>query len=193
MDADLVALDRINGGDDQGIVDLMNRHRESVFRFVFRFVRNEADAAELTEETFMRVFQNAGKYQAKAKVLTWICTIAGNLCRDFIRKNKKYRGDLSLQTPVGDSGQVTLGDSIASANLSPGDAAVSNELLLAIEESIYRLPHKLKFPFIFCVLEGRTYDECAAALSSNRKTVEMRIYRARKCLREELSERSRNR
>lgn len=188
MDTDLLAIQRIREGDDQGLVDLMERHRDSVFRFVYRFVLNEADAAELTEETFFRVFQNAGKYRPKAKVATWIFAIAGNLCRDFLRRSKKRRGDLSLDASLGDSVELTRGDRIASPDRDPEERAIANEALAAIEAAIYALPHALKFPFIYCVLEGNSYDDCAETLGSNRKTVEMRIYRARKLLREGLAE-----
>jgi RNA polymerase sigma-70 factor (ECF subfamily) len=55
-----------------------------------------------------------------------------------------------------------------------------------VNAQILKLPDRIKFPFVFCVLEGHSYDECAAVLKTNRKTVETRIYRARKLLREAL-------
>jgi len=70
----------------------------------------------------------------------------------------------------------------------PEETTRSNESLKAIEAAIQTLPHKLRFPFIFCILEGNSYDACAEVLKTNRKTVETRIYRARKQLREALSE-----
>lgn len=188
MDADLPALERIREGDEQGLSDLMDSHRESVFRFVYRFVRNEADAADLTEETFFRVYQNAGKYRPKAKVVTWIFAIAGNLCRDFLRKNKKRSGELSLSSPMGEPGKVGLERSLPSEDRDPEQTAMANEAIAAIETAIQSLPYKLSFPFVFCVLEGNSYDDCAEALGANRKTIEMRIYRARKLLREGLAE-----
>ncbi len=188
MDTDLRAIERIQQGDEQGLVELMELHRDSVFRFCFRFVSNEADAAELAEETFVRVYQNAHRFRPKAKVVTWMFSIAGNLCRDALRKRKKHRNDISLNSPVSLSEGMELAEKVASKDRSPEENAVTNEALAAIEAAIRSLPHALKFPFIYCVLEGNSYDDCAEALGTNRKTVEMRIYRARKLLRNELAE-----
>lgn len=186
MDDDLREIERVQSGDEQGLVVLMQRHREAVFRFCYRFVSNEADAAELTEETFVRVFQNAGRFRPKAKVVTWIFSIAGNLCRDSLRRGKKRRNDISLSSRFQDAENLELVDSIESEEHTPEQVASSNEALSAIETAIDELPHKLKFPFVFCVLEEHSYDDCAEVLNTNRKTVEMRIYRARKSLRDSL-------
>lgn len=186
-DPDLHALERVRKGEEQGLIDLMARHREPLFRFVYRFVHNEADAAELTEETFFRVYRKVNTYRPRAKVSTWMYAIASNLCRDFLRREKKRRGDLSLQRPVDADRKRDLGDRLASDAPDPEAAAVSHETLAAVEEAIHALPHRLKIPFVFCVLEGHAYDVCAEMLGVNRKTVETRIYRARLRLRKALA------
>ena len=161
----------------------MERHRESIFGFCFRFVPNETDAADLTEETFVRVFQNASKFRPRAKVVTWIFSIAGNLCRDFLRRSKRRRNDVSLSSQVPGADGLQLVDVVESKERSPEQDAVTSEALCAIETAIDELPHTLKFPFIFCVLEEHSYEDCTEVLNTNRKTVEMRIYRARKVFR----------
>lgn len=188
MDRDFWAIRRVKSGDENGLVELMERHRESVFRFCYRFVANETDAADLTEETFVRVFQNAAKFRPRAKVVTWLFSIAGNLCRDFLRRGKKRRNDVSLSSRLPDAENLELADSIESKESTPEQVAIANESLAAIEMAIEELPYKLKMPFIFCVLEGHSYDDCAEVLDTNRKTVEMRIYRARNLLKKELAE-----
>ncbi len=187
MDADLLSIQKIQQGEEAGLQELMARHREALFRFVYRYVKNEADAGALTEETFFRVYQKAGSFQPKAKVSTWMFSIAGNLCRDFIRRNRKRRGDLSLNAPVPGAENLEQAHAFAADGPNPGETATSNEALRSVERAIHALPHKLKFPFIFCVLEDHSYDACAEILGTNRKTVETRIYRARKRLRAELT------
>jgi RNA polymerase sigma-70 factor (ECF subfamily) len=188
VDADYRSLQKIQRGEEAGLRELMERHREALFRFIFRFVRNEADAAELTEATFLRVYRHAGRFQPRAKVVTWIFSIAGNLCRDFLRKSKKRAGDLSLNAPVGGGDGRAVEASFSSGIGNPEDNAVSREELAAIETAIHKLPHKLKFPFITCVLEEHSYDACAEMLGTTRKAVETRIYRARKRLQQELAD-----
>lgn len=187
MDADFLSIKKIQQGEEAGLVELMSRHRESLFRFVYRYVANEADAADLTEETFFRVYEKADRFRPNAKVTTWMFTIAGNLCRDFIRKNKKRSWDLSLDAEVGDQTGATIMGAFASDSNDPSEAASVKETTGDIQKAVMRLPQKLKFPFIFCILEDNSYDECAEVLKTSRKTVETRIYRARKILREELS------
>ena len=188
IDADLKSLEKIQRGDESGLTELMSRHRDALFHFIYRYVANEADAAELTEETFFRVYQNANRFQPKAKVVTWIFSIAGNLCRDSIRKNKKRRGDLSLDAEIAGTSGVQRGDTFTSDSRNPSESTISNEALAGVHAEIFALPHKLKFPFIFCILEDNSYDACAEVLKTSRKTVETRIYRARKLLREKLSD-----
>jgi RNA polymerase sigma-70 factor (ECF subfamily) len=113
--------------------------------------------------------------------------IAGNLCRDFLRKQRKRRGEFSLQTPLGQDSGFTIQDTFSDTAATPDEVANSNEKLATIEHAIDQLPHKLKLPFITCTLEGHSYDECAEIIGSNRKTVETRIYRARKMLQSQLS------
>lgn len=177
MDADLQSIQLILDGDVAGLKDLMQRYKEAVYRMAFRYMGNAEDAAEIAEDVFYRVFQKAHSYRQKAAVKTWIFTIAANVCRDALRKRRKHRFVDLL------SEEETL-DSLASNAATPKEAQVQKEMLAAIERALYELPHKLRFPFVYCILEENSYRECASVLGCSEKTVEMRIYRARLRLRE---------
>lgn len=187
MDEDLPFLELIQVGDDRGLVELMDRHKVAVFRFIIRYVGNETDAADLTEETFYRVYLKASKFRPKAKVRTWIFAIAANLSRDHIRRQVKLNKNVSLNAGIDqDSDGPTL-EVFSDSRAGPVEESFSRESLQEIESAIQSLPEKLKFPFIFCVLEENSYDECGEVLKVNRKTVETRIYRARQHLRKSLA------
>jgi RNA polymerase sigma-70 factor (ECF subfamily) len=160
-----------------------------VFRFAFRYLGNESDSEEVTGDTFFRVFRNAARFTPKASVKTWIFTIALNLSRDRLRKGKKQKRQVSFEdlSRSEKSGNDPL-EAIDSKEPSPSEQAQSNEGLAQIQHCIGLLPEKLRFPFIFCVLEHHSYDECATILNTNRKTVETRIYRARQTLKAILEE-----
>ena len=66
-DPDLALVRALQAGEDQALETLMERHQEGVFRFVFRFIANEAEAIELTEEAFVRAYFNIGKFRPTAK------------------------------------------------------------------------------------------------------------------------------
>lgn len=95
-DEDFQSMTRIREGDEQGLIHLMEKYRETVFRVAMRYADNESDAAELTVDTFHRVYKNAHRFKPTAKVRTWIFSITENLCRDFLRKNKKFKKTVSL-------------------------------------------------------------------------------------------------
>lgn len=188
-DDDIRLIQTIARGDERGLIPLMERYREPVFRFAYRYLGNEADCAEITEETFFRVYQKAHRYAPRATVKTWIFSIALNLCRDRLRRRKKFRGQVSLDTPLNPEreGESLLGV-IDSGSADPHAELHTSDMIRRVNAQVQKLPEKLKFPFVFCVLEEHSYDECAAILKTTTKTVETRIYRARRWLREKLAD-----
>jgi len=187
VDEDLQYLSEVALGDEKALVKLMDRHKESLFHFALRYIGNEADAAEITENTFYRVFQKAHTFKPKSKVKTWIFSIALNLCRDALRKQKKHRLTISLDTTVTkNESEQSLHEKIQSAEPDPARESVSSDEIQMIETAIQRLPDKLRFPFVFCALESHSHSECGQILKCGAKTVEMRIYRARKRIQEVL-------
>jgi len=180
MDDDLKTIQAIGTGDEAALAELMDRYREPIFRLAYRYVGNPTDAASLTEETFVKVYFNARKYRARASVKSWIFAIAGNLCRDFLRRERRSRKSVSLSTVIeGHDESITLGDTISDVESNTADSMEGKEQLAEIHAAIQDLPEKLRFPFIFCVLEGHSHKDAAAVLKTTRKTVESRVYRAR--------------
>lgn len=189
MDDDLPAIQSIQQGREAGLIELMRTYREPVFRLAYRYVHSEADAADLAQATFIKVWKKADQFRPKGKVKSWIFSIAANLCRDHLRR-QKYRWGTILPPAQEIPQQAAQGSS--PAHEAPSTQMQSSESLQIIETAIASLPDKLKCPFIFCVLEDHAYDECAEILHTNRKTVETRIYRARKRLREQLASEASN-
>ena len=181
MDPDIELIHLLKEGDESALKELMSRHKQAVFHFVLRFTGNETDAAELTEETFVKVYFGAPKFRPRAKVKTWIFTIASNLCKDHFRKHKKRRLE-SLDSINSEEGRSSLYDQVPSGEQSADDEASTNELEGFLHEQIRALPEKLRVPFIHCVLEEESHEDCAQVLGTTSKTVETRIYRARKKL-----------
>lgn len=189
-DPDKLLLEGVADGSEESLRELMARHKEKVFRYVYRVLRNEADAADVVAATFVRVYRSAGRFQPRAKVSTWIYTIATNLCRDHLRREKRRRLFRSLfetrQVADGGEGGV-LADTIAADDLSAPQVLEQSECLAQLRALINALPLKLKQPFILCVLEDHSQKDCARILGVSEKTVETRIYRARKLLQHQLA------
>lgn len=181
MDEDLDAITAVRDGDEAGLVALMQRYREPVFRFAYRYAGNATDAQWLTEETFAKVYFNASKFKPSGSVKSWIFAIAANHCRDFLRREKRRRSALSLSSAASEGGP-TVEETLPDPKRDAAASAMEEERLEEIRQAIQSLPEKLRFPFVFCVLEDHSQEEAAAVLGTSRKTVELRIYRARKIL-----------
>src|SRR5258708_25202197 len=87
---DALDMARLAAGHDAALNDLMARHAEKVFHYLIRQLQNETEAEELAQETFVRVYQNRGRYDPRARFSTWLYTIATNLARDRWRWRRRH-------------------------------------------------------------------------------------------------------
>ncbi|MDA0767292.1 MAG: RNA polymerase sigma factor [Verrucomicrobia bacterium] len=185
-DPDVSCLTAVRNGDGSGLDELMRRHGEALHRFIFRYTYNAQDAADLTQETFLRVFRKAASYMPTARVKTWIYTIALNLCRDRARRAKHIKWIPFLSTQRTENSRCGLEDTLPDDRPDPGDSTSQLELATAITEAIATLPEKLRAPFALCVLDDLPHAAAGEILKLSAKSVEVRIYRARQRLREVL-------
>lgn len=180
MDPDLPLLQALQEGDDSALTELMNRHRDALYYFAFRYIRNEALARDIVQETFVRVYFNAAKLKPTNSVKTWLYTVALNLCRDQIRRKATRREAYSLDapTPEGQSGSSAVEDtsSVPNAQAERGDRYA------LLQHAIDRLPAKLRDALILFSLEGKSQKEAADILGTSSKTLELRVYRAKQKL-----------
>jgi RNA polymerase sigma factor (sigma-70 family) len=165
-DSDLVLVQALQDGKDRAMDDLMNRHREGLFRFVLRYVRNETDALELTMETFVRAYFSIGKFKPRARFATWLYQIALNLCRDHLR-SRAYR--YSQQTVSFDAPEEDNQDpgALLASERTPDKTTDRREELLALEQAINELPEELKNVFILTALEERQQLDVAELLGTS--------------------------
>ena len=185
-DPDLALVQDLQAGQDRALNSLMDRHREGLFRFVLRQVHNEADALELTMETFVRAYFNIGKFWPAARFVTWLYQIALNLCRDYLR-SRAYQYSLqttSFDAPGEEGGDPSL---LLATGRRPDQRADRREELIALEKAISELPEDLRNAFILSALEDRQQAETAELLGVSPKAVETRVYRARKLLLEKMN------
>lgn len=172
---------QLRKGNHEAFDEIMFRYKEQLYSFICRYVVDRDEAYDLLQETFLNVFQKIHLYDYDKKFSTWLFQIALNKCRDWGRK-QKLRRVISFMSHD-DSNQNTdfIGD-IDDHAVNPEQTYIIKSELETVAKAIGMLPHKLKTPLIMCSLNGMSYEECAVILSVSTKTVEMRIYRARKRL-----------
>ena len=181
-DPDLSLIQDLQQGRDSALDELMLRHKEPLFRFIYRYVLNQEEAEDLLQETFVRVYFKRDQFRPTAKFTTWLYQIALNLCRDHARSHAGKQQRLTESLVVrSDEGDERERDAVA-VHANPADIAQANEELVALEQAIQSLPHDLKTALILVTLENRSQKECADLLGITVKAVETRVYRARKVL-----------
>jgi RNA polymerase sigma factor (sigma-70 family) len=186
-DPDLALVQALQAGEDRALNTLIDRHRQGLFRFVFRHITNEADAIELTQEAFVRAYFNIEKFRPTAKFVTWLYHIALNLCRDYARSQAYRYLSQTLSTDVSvkeNKGQRPL----LSNQLWPDQQTQDREKLRAVEKAISELSQDLRNPLILTALDGRSYADTGELLGISPKAVEMKVYRARKLLLKKMGE-----
>jgi RNA polymerase sigma factor (sigma-70 family) len=185
-DSDLGLVQALHAGDDLALNALMDRHRDGLFRFVFRHVPNEADALELTQEVFVRAYFNIRKFKPTAKFVTWLYRIALNLCRDHSRSRAYHcsQKTISADAPIQGNGDAMQ---LWSTDRGPAHETAVREELNALERAIHELPEEFKSSLILTAIEGLSYAEAAEVLGLSEKAVGMKVYRARKLLLEKMN------
>lgn len=184
MDPDLPLIQALQAGDDSALNELIQRHREPLFRFAFRFLRDETAARDIVQETFVRIYFKAARFVPRSTVKTWFYAIALNLCRDQARFRKRRRGDVSLDaSATEDRPKLEPADS----RPVPSEQAAEADRFGRLQDAMDRLPHKLKSALILCSLEGMSHQEAAEILATTSKTIELRIYHAKEKMRALLS------
>ncbi len=189
-DPDRPLLVAVARGNEAALRELIERHQDKLFRFVYRQVRNAEDATEIVAETFVRVHRYADRYRPRAKVVTWIYSIATNLCRDFHRHSKRRSFFSRIWSDFDANEERPAVERIRDKTPTADHQLMQAEEAAHLRALIDDLPLKLKTAFILHVLEEYPQKVCAEMLGVSEKTIETRIYRARKRLQAQVSKES---
>lgn len=182
---DAFDMKALRGGDDLALNRIMGRHRDKIFHYLIRLLQDEQEALDLAQETFVRVYLNREKFNAKNRFSSWMYAIATNLARDRMRWLARHR-NVSLEAPLGDS-EVSLGDSLLENRSPPNESLERDEQINQVKKALAEIPEDLRTPLVLVEYEDMSQAEIASVLNCTPKAVENRLYRARKLLREKLS------
>ena len=174
---------RMKEGSHAAFDEIMGRYKGRLYSFICRYVADREEAYDLLQESFINIYQKIHLYDPSRKFSTWAFQIALNKCRDWGRKKAITRIlPFSSYSEADDS--IDFLDHIADLGADPENTLNGKMELEELAKAVMKLPVKLKVPLIMCVLEDMSQEECAGILGVSQKTVETRIYRARKKLAE---------
>jgi RNA polymerase sigma-70 factor (ECF subfamily) len=179
-DDEALMLDLMRG-DGTALDQLMHRWQRPLRAFLHRHLQNEADACDLAQETFVRLYQHRARYRPGARFSTWMFQIALNLARDHARKTLRRRTDsLEVASPAEVAG-------LASGEASPAAKARLSEEVAAVRSALAELPEELRSVLVLSEYESLPHAEIAEILGTTPKAIESRLHRAREKLRVRLA------
>jgi len=171
-ESDSELLRKCRAGDQAAWGELVTRHTRRVFGLAYRFVGRVDEAEDLTQETFVKVYQNLDRYrEGDGSFPTWLMTVARNQAIDHYRRRKEERLRRS-EEPEGM-------DSLSSPEEGPLRRLEREERIQLVRRGLRTLPGDLREPLILCDLQGLPYEEAATILQVPLGTVKSRINRGR--------------
>jgi len=176
---------RLIAGHDAALNDLMERHAERLFHYLLRSLQDESDAADLAQETFVRLYQSRAKFDTRQKFSTWLYAIASNLVRDRYRWRSRHP-QVSLDAENSATG-IDFRETLSEQKPSPIETVQAEDRADAVRSAVAALPEELRIPLILAEYEERSQAEIGEILKGSAKAVETRIYPARQQLQVALS------
>lgn len=168
-------------GDESGFLRLLERYQDRILNYVYRMVNDRHLAEDLTQEVFVRIYLNAGRYHPGSRFAPWLYRIASNLAINELRRRKRWRFVAINSNPSDDERNV-ITDLEDEKTISPEDSVVKLEAAEEVAEALKKIPMKYRGPLILRELEGYDYEEIAQILDIPRGTVKSRLNRGRSLL-----------
>ncbi len=170
-----------NSGESQAFDALFNRHKTLVFNFALRLLNSRADAEDVTSEVFLALFNKRFMPDGRAKLTTWMLTVARNASISRLR-SVKHTVSMWFKNDGGDMQEWDLPDTAA----QPHESAIQNENASLVAKALQKLPDEQKEALILREYMGHDYQEISQILNCSLEKVKVLIFRGREALRKEL-------
>ena len=173
-DIDSELIKKAKKGSHGAFNILMNKYYPRVYASIFSFIKSKEDSEDLSQQTFIKVWQQLDTFRGDSAFFTWVYRIAINLAKNFVTSSgfKKQKINTSIEEAEID---ISSFDDIESA-------VIHNESLEEISFFIDSLPESLKTAFVLRESEGKSYEAIAAITDTPIGTVRSRIFRARESI-----------
>lgn len=180
-------IERLQAGDAKAFDTLVTRYSGDIYALLFRITEDAEEAGDLTQETFISVFQAIKKFRGDADLKTWLFRIAINQSRNRFRwwKRRRREKTVSLDAPFGES-ETPIHETMSGNFANPEEKILLREREQFLSRALRDLPEIFREAVVLCDIEGLTYEEIASALEINIGTVKSRIARGREELRKKL-------
>jgi len=179
-DEELVA--RSVGGDAESFNELILRWERPIYALAYRTIGREEDARDVCQETFLRAYRALPGFRGQAKFSSWLYRIALNLCRDWVRRERRTP---VVQPP--EDGDLMEMAAAAEPSESIEDLVARKDLTRSVERAMALLPEEQRTAIVLKEYHGLTFQEIADLVGCPLSTVKTRLYQGLTVLRRELA------
>lgn len=183
-ESDRAAVARACAGETEAFRVLVDRYSRKVFRLAYRMTRNEQDAEDVVQETFLRAYRRLRQFESRSSFGTWIFRIAVNVALDLTRKLGRYE---QVEQPMGsdEDGAERIAQ-LPAAEPAPDRILLSGELKHKMESVLAEMSPQVRAAFVMRHYEGMPIEEIGSVLGLKASATKNSIYRAVQKLRKEL-------
>ncbi len=165
-------------GDAHAFAHLVERYEKTVYHHALRLVGSREDAADVTQEVFWKAWRALPSFRKESSFSTWLYRLTDSVCLDLLRREKKRRGDTSLETDEG----LSLAKQLPHPAPSPQDHVEAQERQAALEQGLAQLSEEHRRILVLREISGLSYQEIGSILGLSDGTVKSRLARARMAL-----------
>ncbi len=176
-DEDSLLVDKFKKGEESAFDELVNRYMKRIYYLAYSLTSNHADALDLSQEAFIKVYQSIHKFRGKSSFYTWLYRITVNICLDHLKKEAKKK-EVSFDERI----EVVQVDWWS----NPKKALENKELQEDLTRAIDSLPPQQKAVFTLRHLEGLSHKETASILGCSIGNVKANLFQALQKLRDRL-------
>ena len=169
------------GGDTEAFERLVRTYENKIYHLALRMCGSADEAADIAQEAFLAAWRGLPSFRGEAGFATRLYRLTSNAAIDYLRRQKKQRGDMSLD-------DEELGLDAVDSGPSPQETAEGSELRSAVAAGLSQLSEGHRQVLVLREIQGLSYEEIASVLELDIGTVKSRISRARSSLRKILLE-----
>ena len=169
------------GGDTEAFERLVRTYENKIYHLALRMCGSSEEASDIAQEAFLAAWRGLPSFRGEANFATWLYRLTSNAAIDYLRRQKKERGDMSLD-------DEDLGLDAVDTGPGPQDAAERTEVRTAVAAGLQQLSEGHRQVLVLREIQGLSYEEIADVLEVDLGTVISRISRARTALRKILLE-----
>lgn len=180
-------IEQLKAGSEDAFAWLIGRYQQPLYSLIYRILPNPGDAADITQEVFVKVFRGIGHFHGESSLRTWIYRIALHEALNQRRWWSRHQRQQVTIEPDNDEQYPAAGEVLVDTHESPFDAAVHAEIAARVEAALREVPEPFRTVVVLRDIEGFGYEEIAEILNANLGTVKSRLMRGRAHLKARLA------